>query len=263
MPLDAFSYNKTHSLNAALHTPISQRSRCNETMDAIKTYIIRARLAPGDVLPTETQLCDVLGASRSSIREAIRKLEALNILHVEHGKGTFVGSFSLNPMVETLTMRSMLSIDDNYKDLRNVVELRKFLDLGYAEAICTSIQGTKQPELVALADRMEQLADQQETFLQEDIAFHTGLLKSINNPVAEQLVHGLWLVHMAVIPELDLRNIPALHQTAQAHRLMLETTINGDIDGYREAVLAHYAPLESILDQHFEVSNNADIDIAL
>ena len=65
-------------------------------MDAIKSYILRERLQPGDVLPTETQLCDTIGASRSSVREAVRKLEALNIVKVEHGKGTFVGSLSLD-----------------------------------------------------------------------------------------------------------------------------------------------------------------------
>lgn len=45
-------------------TQVSSRSRCDETMDAIKSYILRERLQPGDVLPTETQLCDTIGASR-------------------------------------------------------------------------------------------------------------------------------------------------------------------------------------------------------
>ena len=58
---------------------VSARSRCDETMDAIKSYILREHLQSGDVMPTETQLCDTIGASRSSVREAVRKLEALNI----------------------------------------------------------------------------------------------------------------------------------------------------------------------------------------
>ena len=108
---------------------VSARSRCDETMDAIKSYILREHLQSGDVMPTETQLCDTIGASRSSVREAVRKLEALNIVKVEHGKGTFVGSLSLDPMVETLAFRSMVSVGKNFTDLQDVVELRRFLDL--------------------------------------------------------------------------------------------------------------------------------------
>ncbi|MCW1065571.1 FadR/GntR family transcriptional regulator, partial [Streptococcus anginosus] len=72
-------------------------------------------------------MCNQICTSRSSIREAIRKLEALNIVRVEHGKGTFIGSLSLSPMVETLAFRALISADKNLIDLQNVVEMRKFL----------------------------------------------------------------------------------------------------------------------------------------
>ena len=71
----------------ALQQRTPMRSRCDVTMDAIKSYILRERLQPGDLLPTEIELCEAVGASRSSVREAVRKLEGLNIVNVEHGRG--------------------------------------------------------------------------------------------------------------------------------------------------------------------------------
>lgn len=228
-------------------TQVSSRSRCDETMDAIKSYILRERLQPGDVLPTETQLCDTIGASRSSVREAVRKLEALNIVKVEHGKGTFVGSLSLDPMVETLAFRSMASVGKNFTDLQDVVELRRFLDLGCAEEVCASLAGTEQPRLTELAERMSAEAKEGKTFTGLDIEFHRGILDSLNNTVAKQMVRSLWLVHMAVLPQLGLAVSRELDRTADAHHRMLNAALAGNVDDYREAVFDHYEPIESIL----------------
>jgi DNA-binding FadR family transcriptional regulator len=48
-------------------------------------------LVPGAAMPTEPQLMKLLGASRNSVREAIRALQALGIVDIRHGYGTFVG----------------------------------------------------------------------------------------------------------------------------------------------------------------------------
>lgn len=169
---------------------VSARSRCDETMDAIKSYILRERLQPGDVMPTETQLCDTIGASRSSVREAVRKLEALNIVKVEHGKGTFVGSLSLDPMVETLAFRSMVSVGKNFTDLQDVVELRRFLDLGCAGEVVVSLAGSEQPRLMELAESMTNTAKEGKTFLALDIDFHMGILDSLDNTIVKQMVRS-------------------------------------------------------------------------
>lgn len=232
---------------AALQRQAPMRSRCDVTMDAIKSYILKERLQPGDLLPTEARLCEAVGASRSSVREAVRKLEALNIVNVEHGKGTFVGSLSLDPLVETLAFRSMVSVGKNFADLQDVVELRRFLDLGCAEEVCKEFEGTQQPELSALADSMVVAAGRGEDFLHADIDFHMGLLAPLGNTVAKQMVHSLWLVHMAVLPQLGLAPSEKMLDTAEAHRHMLAAAVKGDAHMYREAVREHYRPIESIL----------------
>lgn len=231
---------------------VSARSRCDETMGAIKSYILRERLQPGDVMPTETQLCDTIGASRSSVREAVRKLEALNIVKVEHGKGTFVGSLSLDPMVETLAFRSMVSVGKNFTDLQDVVELRRFLDLGCAGEVVVSLAGSEQPRLMELAESMTNTAKEGKTFLALDIDFHMGILDSLDNTIVKQMVRSLWLVHMAVLPQLGLPVSSELDRTAEAHKRMLNAALAGNVEEYRKAVIDHYEPIESILKQRIQ-----------
>jgi GntR family transcriptional repressor for pyruvate dehydrogenase complex len=58
----------------------------------IEHFIAEKRLKSGDRLPGERELCELLGVSRPSVREALRSLQSRDILHVQHGKGVFVAA---------------------------------------------------------------------------------------------------------------------------------------------------------------------------
>lgn len=88
-------------------------TQASTAINAIKDYILQSHLHPGDPLPTESQLCTDLGMSRSSVREAVRTLVALDIVEVRHGHGMFVGQISMRPMVESLVFRGLLKPGDD------------------------------------------------------------------------------------------------------------------------------------------------------
>lgn len=228
----------------------AMRSRCDIAMDAIKTYIIREHLDVGDPLPNEATLCNKLGVSRSSVREAIRKLEALHIVNVEHGKGMFVGDLSLDPLVDSLSFRALIDANENMAELRNVIQVRRILDLGVAEQVVEAMCGTEQLELEELARQMSESASERATFLDQDIDFHTKIISCTNNAVMAQLTRSMWLVHMAVLPQLNLSVSRQLDVTANAHADMLHAAVDGDVEAYRRAVVEHYRPIEAIVDSH-------------
>lgn len=229
---------------------LSGANRCDAAMDAIKSYIIRSGLGPGDPLPNEATLCEELGVSRSSVREAVRKLEALDIVRVEHGKGMFVGNLSLEPMVETLSFRAMVGGVSDMSELRDVIQVRKILDLGVAEQVLDTMEGTVQPRLLDLSDEMVASARNHETFLKADIEFHSIMHRASHNMVLSQLADSLWLVHMAILPQIGLEVSEDLERSAMSHRSMVEAAVAGDLEGYREAVIDHYRPIEAIVDQY-------------
>jgi len=223
------------------------RMRRSTTADQIKQLILTRGLKPGDALPTEAELCETLDVSRSSVREAIRTLSSLDIVDVRHGHGTYVGQMSLDPMVEALVFRGVLSPDESVDALREVVEIRLALDLAMAERVVAGAQDADHEELEALVAEMVEKAGRGETFLEADRSFHTKLFSVTGNRLAEQLVGAFWDVHTAVIPQLGIVQPADIELTARAHGDMLDAARRGDVDAYRKAVTAHYDPLQRTL----------------
>lgn len=228
--------------------PSRPRSRTSDAVDRIKDLVLTRGLRPGDPMPTETELTETLGVSRSSVREAVRTLSALGIVEVRHGHGTFVGEMSLDPLVETLVFRGALQPGDDLRALREVIEVREALDVAMAERLAEAVRGTHDPDLWALVESIEQSARDGESFAAADRAFHAALLAGTGNCLVGALTGAFWDVHTAVMPHLGVRLPEDLAQTARSHREMLAALEAGDVPGYREAVRRHYAPLVHVVD---------------
>ena len=213
------------------------------TINAIKDYILQTHLKPGDPLPTEAQLCTDLGVSRSSVREAVRTLVALDIVQVRHGHGMFVGQVSMRPMIESLVFRGLLKPGDDYRSLRDVVEVRTLLDSALADEVIAAWHGRQDRRIDEVVIEMERLADAGSTFTEQDRLFHAMLLKPLPNQLFRHLNDAFWSVHTLTVPMLGAPRPEDIRLTANAHRAMLSAARKGDVDAYRAAISDHYAPL--------------------
>ncbi|EFW25715.1 FadR/GntR family transcriptional regulator [Actinomyces sp. oral taxon 171] len=225
-------------------SPVTQ---AETTMTAIKNYILRSGLQMGDALPTESQLCTDLGVSRSSVREAVRTLVALDIVEVRHGHGMFVGQVSMRPMVESLVFRGLLNPGDDHRGLRNIVEVRITLDNALAEPVTHAWNNRQDPELDTIVDKIEHLASQGELFTDQDRRFHTRLLEPLDNRLYLHLTEAFWAIHTLTVPLLGAPKLEDLTSTAKAHRAMLHAARTGNIPAYHQAITQHYAPLLAVL----------------
>lgn len=214
---------------------------------AIKELILERKLRSGDPMPTETELVDLLGVSRSSVREAVRTLVALDILQVQHGTGTFVGEMSLRPLVEAMVFRGVLTPGDDYATLRDVVQLRIALDLAMAESVVAGATSHDIDDLRALTAQMQERAEQDTEFTEADRAFHLGLASHQDNMLFTQMVGALWDIHTAILPKLGLPTSQDMRDTAKAHVALLDAAVAGDADAFRAAVTRHYEPLLRVL----------------
>jgi DNA-binding FadR family transcriptional regulator len=216
---------------------------------AIKDLIFTRGLRPGDPMPTEAELMEELEVSRSSVREAVRTLVALDILQVRHGTGTFVGQMSLRPLVEAVVFRGVLNPGEGYESLRDVVEVRMGLDFALAPRIVERLGHQEAPELRASVEAMLAAAGRSETAPDADRAFHLQLADRLDNRLYGELVGAFWDIHRAMAPRLGVASQRDVTDTAQAHADLLAAALAGDLAGYRAGIQAHYAPLLRVLAQ--------------
>ena len=234
-----------HSAYSALVT--SPTTQAETTMTAIKDFILRTGLQTGDALPTESQLCTDLGVSRSSVREAVRTLVALDIVEVRHGHGMFVGKVSMRPMVESLVFRGLLNPGDDHRGLRDIVEVRITLDNALAGPVTHAWKNRQDTELDQIVAQMDLHAQKGELFTEQDRRFHMRLLEPLDNHLFLHLTEAFWAIHTLTVPLLGAPRPEDMLTTARAHRAMLQAARAGDVQAYRQATTRHYAPLLAVL----------------
>lgn len=71
---------------------IQRISTTDAVVNSIREMIVSGEYSKGAKLPTEASLCQMLGVSRTSVREATRVLQAIGYVEIRPGKGAFVAS---------------------------------------------------------------------------------------------------------------------------------------------------------------------------
>lgn len=229
--------------------PSRSRSTTQEAVAGIKRYIREQGLRRGDMLPSETVLCAVIGCSRSAIREAIRSLVTLDIVEVRHGYGTFVSDMSLEPLINGMVFRTILNTDTSLKNLLHVVETREILDLALGTELLRTFDGQLRNDLLGYVDRMREHSEKGESFAAEDRSFHLTLASKVGNPLIRELNDAFWRIQAESQPLLSLPMPADIHQTIDAHQEIVEALNAADPDRYEAAVKNHYAPFRRLLAQ--------------
>jgi DNA-binding FadR family transcriptional regulator len=156
----------------------------------IKQFIERQGLRPGDGLPPEGTLAEDLGISRPSLREAVKSLESLGILESRHGEGIYVREFSFDSIIENLPY-SMVADD---AQVTNLLYVRTYLELGAIPSVVRNIQPENIAKLRALAETMLSKALSQQTFFDEDRAFHAEMYRCMDNSFLLSLIDLFWRI---------------------------------------------------------------------
>ena len=117
----------------------------------VRDLIATGQLTPGSRLPPEAELADVLGTSRSTVREAVRALVTARVLDVRRGDGTYVTSLRPELLLEGIGAAADLMHDDFTLEL---VQVRRILEPAATAMAATRINDAVLDELEACLHRM-------------------------------------------------------------------------------------------------------------
>ncbi|MEU6369083.1 FadR/GntR family transcriptional regulator [Streptomyces sp. NPDC046931] len=217
----------------------------------VMQLILDRKLRPGAPLPTESELMEDLGVSRNSVREALKALQALDIVEIRHGYGTYVGQASLTPFVDGLTFRTLTRPDDEMDALNEILQVREVLEEGLIRRVALTLSEPELKRLEAVVARMEEAGRQGRSFPELDREFHELLYGSLGNALVPQLLSAFWTVFRRVARARDWADGAAPQLTARRHRDIVAALRARDVEGAERAMTDHFRGIEDRTAQEY------------
>ncbi len=191
--------------------------------------IVAGRLAPGDSLPTEGQLVDEFGISRSAVREAVKVLTAKGLVHARPKIGTIVQPEPSWNLLDPDVLAWRYETDPTDEQLDDLAGLRVAVE---PEAARLAARSKDRAAVARIRDCYEQMAaslNDPDEFIKHDLAFHRAVVEAGAN---ELLVHldGLMSVALAAARQVHTRNVRRNRRTLPAHAAVLDAITARDAD---------------------------------
>ncbi len=154
-----------------------------QVVDAIEAAILDGRFGLDERLPTEAQLCERLGVSRTALREALQHLKSRGLIESVAGRGMFLRPLNENLLERDLSLFARLGEHDPAVFVE-LLDLRLQIEPECARAAAKSAQeaGSKLiADLKALLAEMEDSLDDLERFIHADLSMHVRIAEESGN----------------------------------------------------------------------------------
>lgn len=175
-------------------------------------------LMAGDRLPSETELAAQFDCSRATVREALKRLAARNLIRTRrgHAGGAFVTALTYAAALDQHVATSTLLLSMNAIDFETAAEARFALQRACADLAAANRDACDLAAIAAALDRLCAPCDDV-AFCAADVAFHRALVDAGHNPVLSYQLAGAVeamqpLMNMITYPERDRAAILALYR---------------------------------------------------
>ena len=239
--------NEGHARDLAGLEPIKRTRIPDEIANRLRVMIVDGSFKKDEPLPSERALAKRLRVSRSSVRDAIRRLEVIGLLETRHGQGTFLHELSVDNVVTP--MASVLTFNRGRQD--DLMDARR----AFEPAVARMAAARATPEEIDAIDRL--LEEQRrkvkasQPTIGEDTAFHAALAQATHNPVIVGIMETL--NHLLVESrQRSLERRGRSLQSLRGHEAVAEALRRHDADGAAAAMHSHIDQIARLLGQESE-----------
>jgi GntR family transcriptional repressor for pyruvate dehydrogenase complex len=210
----------------------------DKVADLLLETIVARRLAPGERLPSERELGEQFGVSRTVIREAVRALAAKGVIDVRTGSGLRVAAVDSSNVSESM---SLFLRGSSTLDYPKVHEVRAMLEVevaGLAAVRATEEDVARMRETCELVETEEDV----DAASVHDVEFHRAIARATHNELHLLLLDSIG----DALIEIRRRNLAggSRADTIASHREILDRIAAHDPDGARAAMRAHLENVE-------------------
>lgn len=211
----------------------SRLSQVDRVVDQIRNLIGAQSLSVGDSLPTERELCEMFGASRNTIREALRVVKTYGFIDTQTRTGAVISDRSHEAIRELFAFQLQLS-PASFLDVQG---FRRIVEVGLGDQVLQSASDADFDQLDAINSRILNATSAQEA-ADCDFAFHFALIELTGNRTLTETYRLLTPV-IGHVMTVGKKNASVLGETFRAHGEIIAAMRSRDRIAYAYLMSRH------------------------
>lgn len=181
----------------------------DQVFGVLSEAILAGRYAPGEKLPTQRALAASLGVNMASVREAVKRLEQLNLVEVRHGDAMRVSDWRIDGGLDVVAHLLFATGGVDKPTMASLLEARRLMLTEAARLAAERRSAAQAKELEALAGRIAQALDAAEAQLL-DLAFMTEMVEASGNVVFVLILNTVRRIYLENAEPLEAVAAPDL-----------------------------------------------------
>ena len=209
----------------------------------MQEYILRNHLQAGDLLPPESYWTETFGVGRSSVREAIKVLQALGVVEIRHGNGIYVRAVNFDPILESFSYQMRF----RPQMFAEIFHVRVWLESAAIEEAVRTISDEEVSALAEVLSEWRRRIDTGESHVELDEAFHSILYQPLHNSTLLGLFRAFWNVFQTLDIDAIRNGDPELGLAE--HERLFAAIRERDTALARQRLIEHFAHAQGRIDQ--------------
>lgn len=221
-----------------MFTPVGNKELLSKKVALeIESAIISQRLKVNEKLPTEFELCEQFGVSRTALREALQILNAKGLISIEKGRGIFVRTITSESVTDP--MHSYLKTRMGASYVLEIIEARRVIEPEIARSAALNRTEQDIEQMQFEIDQMTTFEGPAEELAKFDMNFHLAIAKSTQNRLLPLMLKPVFRM-MPEIKSMIISDVPEARNSAIVwHKKILKAIKDGDADTAFEEMRQH------------------------
>jgi len=220
--------------------PVNRRSVPEDVFEQIVSGVLSGEMPPGETLPSERRLAEVLGVSRPAIREALKRVSAAGLVEVRQGDATTVRDFRRHAGLDLLPKLLLRAGELDLSVVRSILEAR----LHNGPKVAELAAQRRRPDLAALlADAVGSLEAETDPVGRQRLAlaFWDHIVDGADSIVFRLMYNTLRATYEPALPALAAVMAAEVGRP-EAYRELAETIVAGDPAAAKRAAVELLQP---------------------
>jgi len=229
-------------MNDRLPTAGASKEDITSTLvGAFKQLISEGSLVPGSRLPSERELAESFGVSRSSLRQALKVLEIMGVISQRVGDGTYLNTAAASILSEPLEFLILL----DGISFHELMEARLIVEPELAARAAARATANDVAELRRALSAMETRRLEHDQFVEADMRFHQAVFRIAGNRVCSLM---FTVVHSSLERLIRLTSqLVEPEHTLQLHKRIYLAIRRGDAEQARRRMIEHLEDARDLL----------------